>query len=440
METTIDLAALLDDPSFNADSIANLMEQAFESQETLHRLLGLMSDLEARAPSAGPTAALKLGVCYLLLADHEKAVAWLQKAGPGALPAYHLGLALRERRHYTEAAARFEEAARQGWDRLDCELQRAETLILAGQPDAAATLLDGLAPRAAGSARFHYVSARLAAERGDLDAAIERLEAALRVDPSHPHALFHLAYLFDLHGSDERAYAMYQECTSLPFVFANALLNLAIIHEDDCDYDKAEACLRRVLAVHPTHARAALYLKDVMAAEEMFIDEAQLKAQEKRDAVLDIPVTDFELSVRSRNCLKKMNINTLGDLLRTTESELLAYKNFGETSLREIKAMLAQKGLSLGQHAGQPAMYEPPPAPADVPAGANPELLARPVMSLDLSVRSRKCLQVHGINTLAELVSKSEEELLASRNFGQTSLKEIQDRLAELGLTLRSPQ
>src|SRR5919107_6301781 len=70
---------------------------------------------------------------------------------------------------------------------------------------------------------------------------------------------------------------------------------------------------------------------------------------DKRAQVLDIPITDFELSVRSRNCLKKMNIRSLGDLLKTTEQELLSYKNFGETSLNEIKALLAQKGLRLGQ-------------------------------------------------------------------------------------------
>ena len=46
-----------------------------------------------------------------------------------------------------------------------------------------------------------------------------------------------------------------------------------------------------------------------------------------------------------------MNIKSLGDLLRTTEQELLSYKNFGETSLNEIKALLAQKGLRLGQAA-----------------------------------------------------------------------------------------
>ncbi len=85
----------------------------------------------------------------------------------------------------------------------------------------------------------------------------------------------------------------------------------------------------------------------------MYYDEDDRRG-DRRNAVLDIPITDFELSVRSRNCLKKMNIRTLGDLLSTTEQELLRYKNFGETSLNEIKALLAQKGLRLGQAAEDP--------------------------------------------------------------------------------------
>ncbi len=80
--------------------------------------------------------------------------------------------------------------------------------------------------------------------------------------------------------------------------------------------------------------------------------------------VLSIPVTDFELSVRSRNCLQKMGVNTLGDLCRTSEAELLASKNFGETSLVEIKEMLASKGLRLGQLAAER------PVSRDLRAGA----------------------------------------------------------------------
>ena len=64
-------------------------------------------------------------------------------------------------------------------------------------------------------------------------------------------------------------------------------------------------------------------------------------------------------------------------------------------------------------------------------------VLTRSVTELELSVRSRKCLQRLGISTINELVARSEQELLGAKNFGQTSLQEIQKRLTEFGLALR---
>jgi DNA-directed RNA polymerase subunit alpha len=156
--------------------------------------------------------------------------------------------------------------------------------------------------------------------------------------------------------------------------------------------------------------------------------------------VLEVPVTDFELSVRSRNCLKKMNIKTLGDLLRTTEPELLGYKNFGETSLNEIKQLLAAKGLRLGQAvddgkaaAATSTTRRPVVAQGNVPT----EVLGKPVADLELSVRSRKALQRLNINTLGELAMRTEDELLGCKNFGQTSLNEIKQQLTSFGMGLR---
>ena len=96
--------------------------------------------------------------------------------------------------------------------------------------------------------------------------------------------------------------------------------------------------------------------------------------------------TDFELSVRARNCLKKMQIRTLGDLLRISEAELLSYKNFGETSLTEIKTMLASKGLRLGQGLegqytwARRQMYD------QLRGRATDAVLNKPISVLDLSV------------------------------------------------------
>jgi DNA-directed RNA polymerase subunit alpha len=58
-------------------------------------------------------------------------------------------------------------------------------------------------------------------------------------------------------------------------------------------------------------------------------------------------VADLELSVRSRKALQRLNINSLGELASRTEDELLGCKNFGQTSLNEIKQQLAAFGMSL---------------------------------------------------------------------------------------------
>ena len=63
--------------------------------------------------------------------------------------------------------------------------------------------------------------------------------------------------------------------------------------------------------------------------------------------VLNRSVEELELSVRSYNCLKNANIQTIGELVQKTEAEMLRTKNFGRKSLNEIKEILSGLGLSL---------------------------------------------------------------------------------------------
>jgi DNA-directed RNA polymerase subunit alpha len=59
-------------------------------------------------------------------------------------------------------------------------------------------------------------------------------------------------------------------------------------------------------------------------------------------------VEELELSVRSANCLQNANITLIGELVQRTEQDMLKTKNFGRKSLKEIKEILANMGLSLG--------------------------------------------------------------------------------------------
>jgi DNA-directed RNA polymerase subunit alpha len=271
--------------------------------------------------------------------------------------------------------------------------------------------------------------------QGNHEKAADFYERALSENPDHERACFALAVLYDRRGEDAKAIELYERVTTSPPVHLNALMNLAVLYEDNNHYDEAHRCLDAVLRTSPNHVRARLYMKDVESARSMYYDEDSDRRGDRRNAILDIPLSDFELSVRSRNCLKKMNLRSLGDLLRTTEPELLGYKNFGETSLNEIKALLASKGLRLGQQADESkqAVRRPAATTGNVP----PELLTKSVADLELSVRSRKALQRLNINVLGELTSRTEDELLGCKNFGMTSLNEIKQQLGTHGLTLR---
>lgn len=267
--------------------------------------------------------------------------------------------------------------------------------------------------------------------------AVDFYERALNENPDHEAAAFRLAMLYDRRAEDAKAIELLERiCTSAP-VHINALINLALLYEDNNHYEEAWRCLDAVIRTNPNHERARLYMKDVESARAQYYDDDDNR-RGRSDAVLNIPITDFELSVRSRNCLKKMNIRTIGDLTRTSEPELLSYKNFGETSLNEIKALLAAKGLRLGQSAEDAKTGGLVRKPAAVVAGNySPELMGKSVADLELSVRSRKALQRLNIMTLGELASRTEAELLGCKNFGQTSLNEIKQQLSTFGMGLR---
>jgi DNA-directed RNA polymerase subunit alpha len=248
--------------------------------------------------------------------------------------------------------------------------------------------------------------------------------------------LFGLALENDRHGNDHEALKLYERSVSRFPAHVGSLLNLGLMYEDREQYEKAQTCYERILDVYPAHPRARLFLKDTQASRDMFYDEEAQRKRDRLSQVLSIPVTDFELSVRSRNCLQKMGISTLGDLTRVTELQLLGSKNFGETSLVEIKEMLASKGLELGQFADEARTIEPVFEDSSMSADEM-ALLERPIADLNLSVRARKCMVRLGIATIGELVRRTGDDLLECKNFGVTSLNEVREKLTVQGLRLR---
>lgn len=265
--------------------------------------------------------------------------------------------------------------------------------------------------------------------------ALKTYQQVLEQQPEHTGAAFRAALLYDQHGDEDTAIDLFEQCIKRTPAPVNALINLAVMCEERGQLPKAEAILNSILDEYPTHVRAKQLLQSVQSSYGMYFDEQSHRDREKRDAVLDTPVSDFELSVRSRNCLRQMNVRTLRDLLNISEVELLSYKNFGETSLNEIKAMLDQKSMSLGQLL-QTIEPQVPIHTEAVPDDVSVHL-RRSISELELSVRSRKALQRLGVTTLGELTVHSEHELMKIKNFGATSLVEIKQQLVLFGLSLR---
>ena len=86
---------------------------------------------------------------------------------------------------------------------------------------------------------------------------------------------------------------------------------------------------------------------DVEQEEEEEISQIDEDAIRIRK-LLKMNVEELELSVRSHNCLKAANIQTIGDLVCRDEQEMLKFRNFGRKSLQELSKILEEKGLHFG--------------------------------------------------------------------------------------------
>lgn len=392
---------------------------------------------EGRRKGLGQWMVARYEACAAQLASYEKT---------DVVAAFTRGSALMSIGRWADAHAIFErlsgqypEEPRPRGNKLEAQL---ELDLHKGDHDAAANTLqrelDSAPPSFAASAEHSYLKGRLAELRRSPESALDLYAAAREIDPSHRTNLARFASLAERCGLDELALQAYQSLASMLPIDRNVMFNLGVLYEDLGRDQEAAACYDIIARNDPTNLRARLYLEDARSGIDMYYDEDLERKEDRLNQILKTPITDFELSVRARNCLNKMNIVTLGDLVRLTEQELLSYKNFGETSLNEIKDILNSKGLRLGmKHEEAVASIE---AAARPRAGSNEssEVLNTPVSKLDLSIRVRRAVENLACLTLGDILAHSEDELLSMPNFGQTSLLELKRKLAEFGLQLQA--
>ncbi|MFP3905938.1 MAG: DNA-directed RNA polymerase subunit alpha [Acidimicrobiales bacterium] len=104
---------------------------------------------------------------------------------------------------------------------------------------------------------------------------------------------------------------------------------------------------REALASAGSTLRSLVQLVEEMSEEPQGLELGEVATAGSGSPDLDLPIEDLDLSERPRNCLKRAQVNSVGELLLKSEDDLLAITNFGQKSLDEVTAKLDERGLSL---------------------------------------------------------------------------------------------
>jgi DNA-directed RNA polymerase subunit alpha len=125
--------------------------------------------------------------------------------------------------------------------------------------------------------------------------------------------------------------------------------------EQNTNYERLEIDIETDGSIEPKEALASAgdtlrSLVDLIANlsdEPQGLSLGEVASTANTSPDLDLPIEDLDLSERPRNCLKRAQINTVGELLTKTEDDLLNITNFGQKSLDEVKQKLDERGLTL---------------------------------------------------------------------------------------------
>ena len=438
--------------TFGPSTIKQLSQEISHDPAKFGELEDAIAELTAKQAELSPFEAVKLGVCEYLVGDYAAAAKTLSEENDSASamnPFYRAKIALRLGRN-DDAVACFNKAEKDGYPKGDCALGRAEAYRAGGESVKSVNELDSISGETEQTVEYFYqrgaTTADLITNADDgyvktPEEMINWYERAYEADRNNPGALFGMALENERRGNDDEALALYQRLVCLNPTYVGALINLGLLYEDRENYEEAVNCYKRVLDTDPTNVKAQMYIKDAEASLNRGRTPGRQRYTSTAKSIYDKQVSDYELSARARKALQAMGIETLGDLCSHTEKELLATKNFGDSSLEEIKRILDDAGLRLGtgpQTEEAEFGFDADAAEIGIDAASGDSILSKSVDELNLTVRAKKCLSRKDIRTIGELVRTTAEELMNSKNFGVTSLNEIKKKLNDLyGLKLK---
>ena len=139
-------------------------------------------------------------------------------------------------------------------------------------------------------------------------------------------------------------------------------------------------------------------------------------------------IETLDLSVKTYNCLKRAGINTVEDFIHKTPDEMLRIRNLDQPALDELIEAMNTKGLHL--KAADANTLESIEAKADI--------LKMPIEKLELSIKTFNSLKRAGINTVSDISSKTEDEIMKIQHLEQEGLEEITVKMKGLDLKLKN--
>ena len=150
-----------------------------------------------------------------------------------------------------------------------------------------------------------------------------------------------------------------------------------------------------------------------------------------KEKVLSMKVEELDFSSRTENALRRAGIETVEEIISHTEDEIIKVRNIGETGFAEIWKKLHGLGLSFREHEiyTMGMLVERPEVKGE-------KVLEMTIEELDFSVRTYTCLKRAGINTVDDLLQRTESDMIKIRNLGKKSLDEVILKLSALGLSL----
>lgn len=394
------------------DNFDELVRHVYDSYSGVDFTDSRIRELEAQveaAPEEEQHGLLeKLGTLHFARGNYAPAAEQLEKVRTRKTAAHFLGRAYLKLGREREAIE-YLDKGRSGHEDQETDILMIEAYCNLREYEPVEELLAGLPNDQEASADVLYAKGRAAEVQGEYGRAMEHFEAALDREAEHSRSLFRLALNCDLNGEDDRARELYERCVNLQPTYVGALINLGVLCEDSGDYEQAVNCYKRVLAIEPTHKQAQLYLKDAESSLTMYVDVSKPQRLRTMEEIFGLPEGGLEES--GTLSAPTARDNALND--SEVQDLLGRYQATGARTGRAISAL----------EAGE-----------DIPVQ---ERLSMSAEELELSTRSRKCMERLGVTTVGQLIQLTTRQLLGVPNFGATSLKEIETKLGALGLSLK---